>query len=92
MVWIHGGGFEYGDGKVEFTEMMVQSNNSFISVSIQYRLSSFGFLSSVDVKRGGALNAGLLDQEAALKWVHEYIHLFGQQTNFVNKSSPLLNV
>ena len=77
LVWIHGGAFEYGNGKLEFTEMMVQSNNSFVGVAIQYRLNSFGFLASADVKRGGALNAGLLDQEAALKWVQEYIHLFG---------------
>jgi carboxylesterase type B len=77
LVWIHGGGYENGNGKVEFTEMMQQSNNSFVTVAVQYRLNSFGFLSSADVKHGGVLNAGLLDQEAALKWVHEYIHLFG---------------
>lgn len=67
MVWIHGGGFQNGSGKVEFTEMMQQSKKSFVMVSMQYRLNSFGFLSSADVKQGGRLNAGLLDQEAALE-------------------------
>ena len=57
--------------------MMLQSNNSMVIVSIQYRLNSFGFLSSADLKQNGVLNAGLLDQEFALKWVQKYIHLFG---------------
>jgi carboxylesterase type B len=56
---------------------MTTNNNSFISVIIQYRLGAFGFLSSEDVKKGGALNAGLLDMNFALKWVQEYASKFG---------------
>jgi carboxylesterase type B len=55
-------------------------------VNIQYRLGAFGFLASDEVKRKGVLNAGLLDQMAALKWVKEHIGKFGgdagKVTNF----------
>lgn len=56
---------------------MKQNDNGFISVIIQYRLGAFGFLSSQDVKNGGALNAGLLDMNFALKWVQQYASKFG---------------
>lgn len=56
---------------------MKQNDNGFISVIIQYRLGAFGFLSSEDVKRGGALNAGLLDMNFALQWVQQYASKFG---------------
>lgn len=59
------------------TEFMKQNDNGFISVIIQYRLGAFGFLSSEDVKKGGALNAGLLDMNFALQWVQKYASKFG---------------
>lgn len=59
------------------TEFMKQNDNGFISVIIQYRLGAFGFLSSEDVKTGGALNAGLLDMNFALQWVQKYACKFG---------------
>ena len=59
------------------TELMKQNDNGFISVIIQYRLGAFGFLSSEDVKNGGALNAGLLDMNFALQWVQQYASKFG---------------
>lgn len=59
------------------TEFMRQNDNGFISVIIQYRLGAFGFLSSEDVKKGGALNAGLLDMNFALQWVQKYASRFG---------------
>ncbi|KAI2602519.1 alpha/beta-hydrolase [Hypoxylon sp. NC1633] len=53
------------------------NNNTYITVTIQYRLGAFGFLSSAEVARSGVLNAGMHDQYFALQWVQEYIHLFG---------------
>ncbi|KAI0315766.1 Alpha/Beta hydrolase protein [Amylostereum chailletii] len=44
---------------------------------MQYRLSVFGFLAGEKVKQGGALNAGLLDQQFALQWVQSHISKFG---------------
>jgi carboxylesterase type B len=56
---------------------MKQNNNGFVSVIIQYRLGAFGFLGGNDIKQDGTLNAGLLDQNFALKWVQSNIGKFG---------------
>ncbi|CAD6589625.1 MAG: hypothetical protein ASARMPREDX12_003908 [Alectoria sarmentosa] len=45
------------------------NGNKFVAVAIQYRLGAFGFLSSDEVMRYGAVNAGLLDQTFALHQV-----------------------
>jgi carboxylesterase type B len=63
--------------------MMKQNNNGFVSVMIQYRLGAFGFLGGEDVKEDGVLNAGLLDQNFALKWVQANIAKFGGDPNKV---------
>ena len=76
-VWIHGGGFGAGDANQFPRSVIDRSNRKIVGVAIQYRLGAFGFLASEDVKKYGSLNAGLLDQRAALKWVQENIHLFG---------------
>ncbi|CAJ2506237.1 Uu.00g003670.m01.CDS01 [Anthostomella pinea] len=44
---------------------------------MNYRLGAFGFLSSDELARKGTPNAGLLDQQLALQWIQQYIHLFG---------------
>lgn len=46
-------------------------------MSIQYRLGAFGFMSSDEIYRKGAVNAGIRDQLIALQWAQQYIHLFG---------------
>ena len=50
-----------------------------IVVSVYYRLSSFGFLSTPEFASGqlGDLNAGFLDQIESLRWVQKYIAKFG---------------
>ncbi|KAJ8114995.1 hypothetical protein OPT61_g3253 [Boeremia exigua] len=76
--WIHGGGYGlFSATGLDPTEFMKQNDNGFISVIIQYRLGAFGFLSSEDVKKGGVLNAGLLDMNFALQWVQQYASKFG---------------
>lgn len=47
-------------------------------VSIQYRLGMFGFLGGSEVADDGVLNAGLLDQRAAIEWVQRNIRAFGK--------------
>lgn len=78
LVWIHGGGYGLMSGASFDASPMVHSNdNSFIAVTINYRLGAFGFLSSAEVAKSGVLNAGLHDQHFALQWVQRHIHLFG---------------
>ncbi|KAF2688793.1 alpha/beta-hydrolase [Lentithecium fluviatile CBS 122367] len=82
--WIHGGGYGlFSATDLDPTEFIAKNNNGFIAVIIQYRLGAFGFLSSDDVKKGGALNAGLLDMNFALQWVQKYIKKFGGDPNRV---------
>lgn len=87
MVWIHGGGFIFGD-KNQFGSPVglfdaaangsTQVEDGIIYVTLNYRLGAFGWLSSPEfIKEGGTPNAGLLDQREALRWVQENIHLFG---------------
>ena len=45
---------------------------------MQYRLGLFGFLSGSAIANDGVLNAGLLDQRAALDWVQRHITTFGK--------------
>ncbi|KAF8451113.1 Alpha/Beta hydrolase protein [Boletus edulis BED1] len=76
--WIHGGGYAGGSASgYDGSSLVFQSQNSAIVVVIQYRLGLFGFLPGAAVKSGGALNAGLLDQNFALQWVQAHISKFG---------------
>ncbi|KAI0782412.1 cephalosporin esterase [Irpex lacteus] len=78
LVWIHGGG--YVAGNVVGTtgdDLIREAGGGLIAVTLDYRLGVFGFLPGEQVKRKGALNAGLLDQQAVLQWVQRNIHLFG---------------
>ncbi|TFY71854.1 hypothetical protein EVG20_g1159 [Dentipellis fragilis] len=78
IVYIHGGGYDAGNGTYYPAQDFVkESNYSVISINVQYRLGLFGFLGGQAVKNNGSLNAGMLDQQFALKWVQTYISKFG---------------
>ncbi|KAI5117710.1 hypothetical protein M0805_003199 [Coniferiporia weirii] len=78
VVWIHGGGYVSGSTTGAYGGDLIQdANGGVVVVEIQYRLGVFGFLSGSEMKEHGVLNAGLLDQELALKWVQEHISKFG---------------
>ena len=83
MVWIHGGAFVVGGADMALFDCanLIKENPDVIVVTIQYRLGVFGFLNLSHLPDGGdypdAQNLALLDQIAALKWVHENIAGFG---------------
>ncbi|THV05587.1 alpha/beta-hydrolase [Dendrothele bispora CBS 962.96] len=78
IVWIHGGGYIIGSAS-DFpgSDLITESDRQVVVVTIQYRLGLFGFLAGQEVKDNGALNAGLLDQDFALRWVQAHISKFG---------------
>ena len=81
MVWIHGGAFIIGSGtEVMYTDGKLASYGDVVLVTINYRLGATGFM-NLDVVTDGKItasgNEGLLDQVAAIEWVHENIAAFG---------------
>ena len=78
-----GGGHSVFGATYDPSDLMKTNGNKFITVEIQYRLGAFGYLSSVDIHKRGALNAGLLDQRFAMEWVQEHIVKFGGDPNQV---------
>ncbi|GAB1318467.1 Carboxylic ester hydrolase [Madurella fahalii] len=78
VVWIHGGGYGAGwASSFDFSYIGRAVGNGIVSVTIQYRLGAFGFLSSAEVADQGVVNAGLHDMRFALQWVQKYISRFG---------------
>ncbi|KAJ7499882.1 alpha/beta-hydrolase [Mycena latifolia] len=78
LVYFHGGGFETGRTRDAPPEnILLGSAEPLIFVTFEYRLGQFGFLAGTPVHQSGQLNAGLLDQRAALEWVQIYISKFG---------------
>lgn len=78
MVQIHGGGYAQGNSEYYPGWSLVNaSNGNMIYVTMQYRLSAYGFLGGAEVKADGTANAGLLDQRAALLWIQRHIGAFG---------------
>jgi para-nitrobenzyl esterase len=78
LVWIHGGSNRAGSPGDMITSPIVREG--IVLVGVRYRLGIFGFLSHPALSRegGGASgNYGLMDQIAALKWVHDNIARFG---------------
>ncbi|KAH8982158.1 carotenoid ester lipase precursor [Lactarius hatsudake] len=81
VVWIYGGGFEVGSSAFNDGSIIVNHSIALqqpvVYVSMNYRLSAFGFLASQEVKDAKVGNLGLWDQRLALHWIQKYIHAFG---------------
>jgi para-nitrobenzyl esterase len=77
MVWIHGGALVTGASDSYNPASLVKDGVTV--VTINYRLGALGFLAdSALASRGGAAgNYGLMDQQAALRWVRANISRFG---------------
>lgn len=55
----------------------VEIGKPIITVTINYRLSGWGWLWGDDVQAAGVTNLGLRDQRLALAWIQENIGAFG---------------
>jgi len=74
LVWIHGGGFNAGAGSDVDARRLAEAG-PLVVVTINYRLGIFGFFGLPGLQGSGAF--GLLDQQAALRWVQHNITAFG---------------
>ncbi|XP_078595940.1 carboxylesterase 4A-like isoform X1 [Branchiostoma floridae x Branchiostoma japonicum] len=74
MIWIPDDGFNT-DTATNYNGEWLAAVGSVIVVTVNYRLSVFGFLSTGDSTAPG--NYGLMDQRAAIQWVKDNINNFG---------------
>jgi len=82
IVWLHGGGFSYGNGIEQdgYKGENLSRKGDIVFVSINHRLGAIGFsdLSAIGGnKYVDSGNAGTLDMIAALEWIKENIANFG---------------
>ena len=82
MVWLHGGGFENGNGSSPAYEGINLANRGdVVVVTINHRLNAFGYLYLAELEGGEAYpdsgNVGNLDMIMALEWVRDNIEAFG---------------
>jgi len=78
LVWFHGGAFSFGAGNVALYEARMLANiTNTIVVSVNYRLSSLGFLAYEENGERIEGNMGLKDQQLALQWIQKNIGNFG---------------
>ena len=79
MVWIHGGANIFGLSDAYDPTQLVEQG--VVVVTINYRLGLAGFLAhpalTAESSYGGSGNYGILDQQAALRWVERNIIFFG---------------
>ncbi|HEX8156684.1 MAG TPA: carboxylesterase family protein, partial [Solirubrobacteraceae bacterium] len=78
LVWIHGGGFLVGESN-DYDPTKLAADGTVV-VTINYRLGALGFLAhrALADRPGGSSGAyGLMDQQAALRWVQRNIGKFG---------------
>jgi para-nitrobenzyl esterase len=81
MLWIHGGGNSIGESGF-YNGGRLAADQQVIVVSTNYRLGPFGWLRHAALRDGATPaeqsgNFALLDQIAALQWIHANIAAFG---------------
>jgi para-nitrobenzyl esterase len=81
LVYIYGGGFSEGSGSVKVYDGEQLAKKGIVAITINYRLGILGFLAHPELTAespdSASGNYALLDQVAALKWIHNNITAFG---------------
>jgi para-nitrobenzyl esterase len=79
MVYLHGGAFTIGAG-ANYDPSLLAVEQDRVLVTLNFRLGALGWLAHPGFaadKDGVGGNWGLMDQQAALRWVHDNIAAFG---------------
>jgi len=99
LVWIHGGGYTNGSAAMPLYWGDRLAQKGVVVVTIAYRLGPLGFLAHAELtgesKHHSSGNYGLMDQIAALEWVHKNIAAFGgdpKRVTIAGQSSGSISV
>ena len=81
MIWIHGGSFVTGTAGDPLFDGSKIAQAGVVVITLNYRLGAFGWLAHPALAEGAlnspVANYGMMDQIAALRWVHDNIRAFG---------------
>lgn len=79
LVWIYGGAFNGGSNSDPMFDGEAFAEKGAVIVVINYRVGPLGFFSTelLEACMGTPVNAGLMDQIAALHWIRENVAAFG---------------
>jgi para-nitrobenzyl esterase len=81
IVWIHGGGYSNGSASMPLYWGDRLAHKGVVVVTIAYRLGPLGFLAHPQLTHESpnhsSGNYGLMDQIAALEWIHRNVAAFG---------------
>ncbi len=81
LVYFFGGGFVAGDGSEARYDGESMAKKGIVTLTVNYRLGVFGFLAHPELTKESPHHAsgnyGLMDQNAALRWVQQNIAAFG---------------
>jgi para-nitrobenzyl esterase len=82
MVWIHGGAHRFGSGAGAIYDGSKFARDGVVLVTLNYRLGLLGFFAHPALTKEAGPDAplgnyGLMDQQAALRWVQRNIAAFG---------------
>jgi para-nitrobenzyl esterase len=79
MVYIHGGAFRGGSGSAPVSDGAAFARDNVVLVTFNYRVHALGFLALDGLFDGAEAtgNLGILDQIAALRWVHDNVAALG---------------
>lgn len=87
MVWIHGGGHQFGSADFNYYQNNSLPKKGVVLVTINYRLGAMGYMAHPALSKtdpnGVSGNYGTLDQIAALQWVKDNISAYGGDPNNV---------
>jgi len=83
LVWFHGGGLVMGGSSDRrynqsfIVQQATEAGMPIVAVSVNYRLSSWGFLYGKEIQEEGNAMNGFRDARLALQWIQENIQAFG---------------